>query len=174
VLFGLPVSFLYSTIGRFGLGGLFMADDHCIACGICERDCPAAAISLMGTGSLRRPRWMPRCQGCNRCINLCPKSAIQCSPFRAAAHITVNTALLVALVIGLNRLSAAAALPSYVSVPAWIALFIGLSVYGSRLQFAVLEPVLFRLEGVPAIRKLANRSWTARFRRYHAPPIVRS
>jgi Pyruvate/2-oxoacid:ferredoxin oxidoreductase delta subunit len=169
VLLSLPIAFIYSTIGRFGLGALFTADERCIACGTCARDCPAAAITLTGTGPRRRPRWNSACQGCNRCINLCPKNAIQCSLFRAAVHILVNTALFVALVIGLNRLSAAAALPSYLTVPAWIALFIACGVYGSRLQFAVLEPLLFRLESAPTIRKLAKRSWTANFRRYHAP-----
>lgn len=163
---GLPVSFIYSTMGRFGLAALFAADDRCKACGTCARDCPAASIVMAGKGKHRRPRWLTRCQGCNRCINLCPEAAIQSSVFRAAVHLTVNVALFAALVIGLHRLSALAALPPYLTVPAWIALFIAGFIYGSRLQFAALDPVLFSLESLPGLRRFLRRSWTASFRRY--------
>jgi Pyruvate/2-oxoacid:ferredoxin oxidoreductase delta subunit len=169
-LLNLPGAFIYSAIGRFGLAGIFSADTQCTACGACVRGCPAKAIALRGDGLNRRPRWTSDCQGCNRCINLCPKSAIQSSPLRAIVHIGVNVGLVVALAIGLSRLSAAARLPQWLSVPAWIALFIVGTVYLSRLQFAALEPLLFRLESIPAFRRLAGRSWTVGFRRYKAPP----
>ena len=169
-LLGLPVFFLFSKIGRFALAGLFAADQRCTACGACVLGCPARTIALRGKGSARRPSWKSGCQSCNRCINLCPKSAIQSSPVRAAIHGALNAALVIALVIGLNRLSAIAALPQWASVPAWIALFIAASVYVTRLQFVAFEPLLFRLESIPAIRKLAGHSWTTAFRRYKAPP----
>jgi ferredoxin len=170
-LMSLPVYFLFSKIGRFFLAGLFVADERCTACGACARGCPAGSLALRGAGSARRPSWKSGCQSCNRCINLCPKGAIQGgSPVRVAIHGVVNVALIIALVIGLNRLSAAAALPQWVSVLAWIALFTVASVYLTRLQFAALEPLLFRLESIPAIRRLAGRSWTTAYRRYKAPP----
>jgi ferredoxin len=170
-LLSLPVYFLFSKIGRYGLAGLFAADERCTACGACVSGCPAGTLFLKGEGSARRPSWKSGCQSCNRCINLCPKGAIQGgSPVRAAVHGAVNAAIVVALVIGLNRLSAAAALPQWASVPAWIAIFLAASVYLLRLQFAALEPLLFRLESIPAIRRLTGRSWTAGFRRYKAPP----
>ncbi len=163
-----PVSMIYSLIGRYLLGALYAADARCNACGICARDCPASAIVLAGKGEARRPLWRVRCEGCNRCINLCPRESIQMSIPRTVVHLTVNVAIIVVSVIGLNRLSALVALPGYLSVPAWIALFLALAVYLSRLQAAVLEPLLFRLEGSRGVRKLLGRSWTVSFPRYKA------
>ena len=117
-------------------------------------------------GPRRRPRWLASCQGCNRCINLCPRAAVQVSPLRAGIHLVLNAAVVTAIVIGLNRLAEAAAFPRVASAPAYVAALIALTVLGSRLQFAALEPVLFALEGVPRIRKLLDRSWTTRFPRY--------
>jgi Pyruvate/2-oxoacid:ferredoxin oxidoreductase delta subunit len=170
VLAGLPIAFLYSTIGRFALAGMFTADEKCTACGECASDCPAGTMAMAGNGAARRPYWKVGCQGCNRCINLCPARAIQSSPLRAAVNVVINVVLLVALVIGLNGLAAVAALPSYITVPLWIVLFLVGLVYLTRLQLAALEPLLFRLESIPAVRRLSGRSWTTGYRRYSAPP----
>ena len=166
VLFGLLIAYLYSWIGRSGLAALYAADNRCKACGRCALDCPAGAIVMAGKGPARRPRWSGRCQGCNRCINLCARGAVQSSPLRAAVHLTLNVAVIAAIVVGLNRAAALAAAPALISVPAYVAALIASMVIGSRLQFRVLEPVLFVLESAPGPRALIARTWTARFPRY--------
>ena len=50
----------------------FLSTDACNACGICEENSPSGNIAVEG-----RPRWKRRCEACLRCINICPKSAIQ-------------------------------------------------------------------------------------------------
>jgi len=50
----------------------FLSNDACNACGICEKNCPFNNIAVEG-----KPRWKGRCEACLRCINICPKSAIQ-------------------------------------------------------------------------------------------------
>ena len=51
----------------------FFAGDSCNGCGQCARYCPASAISLRD----RRPVWAAQCYQCLRCINECPRQAIQ-------------------------------------------------------------------------------------------------
>jgi Pyruvate/2-oxoacid:ferredoxin oxidoreductase delta subunit len=157
---------LYNFIGRFGLRSMFAADQRCTACGKCVKNCPAGSIMLTGSGPRRRPQWRAGCLGCNRCINLCARAAVQTSPVRAGVHLVLNIVLIAAIVVGLNRAAAAASLPASLSVAAYIVLLLTLSVVLSRIQFWALEPVLFALEGIPAFRKLIGRSWTARFPRY--------
>jgi ferredoxin len=166
VLLGLLVAYLYTWIGRSGLAALYAADSRCNACGKCANDCPAGAITLSGTGRSRRPRWNGRCQGCNRCINLCARGAIQSSLLRTAVHLPLNVAVVWAIVAGLNVAAAALPAPAFLSVPAYTAALIALVVIGSRLQFRIMEPVLFALESTPVLRGLIGRSWTARFPRY--------
>ncbi|MDA3937620.1 MAG: EFR1 family ferrodoxin [Actinomycetota bacterium] len=55
---------------RFDSG--FSSGDSCNACGSCERDCPFGNITVDD-----RPRWSGHCEACLRCINTCPKDAIQ-------------------------------------------------------------------------------------------------
>jgi ferredoxin len=172
IIMGLPISLIYSTLGRFGLGAMFAADANCTACGRCVKDCPAGAIRMAGEGAARRPKWRSGCQGCNRCINQCPKSAIQCSILRAAIHLPVNIGVIVGGILGLNALSAAASLHPALSIPLWILGFILVAVYGSRLFFFVLESPLFSLESLPPFRRLISRSWTASFRRYSATAVL--
>jgi Pyruvate/2-oxoacid:ferredoxin oxidoreductase delta subunit len=173
LILGLPVSWLYRSIGRHGLGAMYAADERCRACQTCVRGCPAGAMTIAGQGTARRPRWRASCQGCNRCINLCPRAAIQVSPLRAVVHLALNTVLIVGVVVGLNHAASAAAaawaLPAAIRVPAYVIVFIALTVILSRVQFTGLEPVLFALESAPPIRGLIGKSWTARFPRYRAP-----
>lgn len=51
----------------------FRADDKCIQCGLCVKQCPAKNISLKN-GSII---FDTRCYMCMRCINQCPNEAIQ-------------------------------------------------------------------------------------------------
>ena len=168
----LPIAWLYASIGRFGLGALYAADERCTGCGVCCKLCPVDAIRMAGPQGRRRPRWRAACEGCNRCINLCSRAAIQASPLRTAVHLLVNAAVIVAAVVILNRAAAAAAalgVPSPLRVVAYVAAFIALAVAGSRLQFVALEPALFRLEGLPVLRRLVGKSWTSKFPRYRCP-----
>lgn len=166
VLLGLLVAYSYSWIGRSGLAALYAADSRCKACGKCVSDCPAGAIALSGRGRSRRPRWNGRCQGCNRCINLCARGAVQSSPLRTLVHLPLNVAVVAAIVTVLNVAAAALHAPAPLSGIAYIAALIAFIVFGSRLQFRVMEPVLYELESTPVLRGLIGRSWTARFPRY--------
>lgn len=51
----------------------FWADEKCVQCGLCVRQCPSKNISLIN-GSVT---FNTRCYMCMRCINQCPEEAIQ-------------------------------------------------------------------------------------------------
>ena len=51
----------------------FFAGDRCNGCGLCAANCPAHAITLREG----KPVWAAQCCQCLRCINQCPRQAIQ-------------------------------------------------------------------------------------------------
>lgn len=51
----------------------FRALDRCNACGICQRICPTANISLVNG----KPVWQRNCEQCLACLQWCPTEAIQ-------------------------------------------------------------------------------------------------
>ena len=51
----------------------FFAENSCNGCGSCAANCPAHAITLKDG----RPVWAAQCFQCLRCINECPRQAIQ-------------------------------------------------------------------------------------------------
>lgn len=52
----------------------FYADDKCISCGLCAKNCPDGAIKIRDG----KPVWIKsKCQHCTACINCCPTEAIQ-------------------------------------------------------------------------------------------------
>lgn len=51
----------------------FRTSDACTACGLCERLCPVANISL----EEGRPQWHGHCVHCMACISACPQNAIE-------------------------------------------------------------------------------------------------
>lgn len=77
VLYPLFVRFMLSDKG-------FHADpEACNGCGLCQRQCPAANITLDASagearqGAARQPRWHGHCAMCLRCLHACPRRAIQ-------------------------------------------------------------------------------------------------
>lgn len=72
-IFLFPVAALYYVIGRFIFAKSFYASRECNNCGLCIRECPVKAISLVD----KRPFWSYRCESCMHCMNTCPKTAIE-------------------------------------------------------------------------------------------------
>ncbi len=67
------ISLAYLLIGRFMLAKMLYADNSCNSCGMCVRQCPVQAISLVNG----HPWWSFRCESCMRCIGTCPTRSIQ-------------------------------------------------------------------------------------------------
>jgi Pyruvate/2-oxoacid:ferredoxin oxidoreductase delta subunit len=68
-----PISFGYYIGGRFFLAKTFMANSRCNNCGICMKECPTESIKMIEN----RPYWKLSCESCMRCINFCPRKAIE-------------------------------------------------------------------------------------------------
>lgn len=51
----------------------FYADENCISCGQCSKNCPVKTISMQNS----KPVWGQKCYQCMRCINACPQKSIQ-------------------------------------------------------------------------------------------------
>ncbi|MBQ2903687.1 MAG: EFR1 family ferrodoxin [Clostridia bacterium] len=52
----------------------FYADDKCVSCGMCAKNCPDGAIEMENG----KPVWIKsKCQHCTACINCCPTEAVQ-------------------------------------------------------------------------------------------------
>lgn len=68
-----PIAIGYFFMGRFLLAKSFYATETCDNCGLCWKNCPVQAISLVDN----RPFWSYRCESCMKCMNNCPKRSIE-------------------------------------------------------------------------------------------------
>lgn len=76
-----PVTRLYphtkSEVPK-GFRGMPLYDmSKCLGCGLCERDCPSAAIEMVGKGKEAEfTVFLDRCAFCSQCADSCPVSAV--------------------------------------------------------------------------------------------------
>jgi ferredoxin len=105
----LPISALYMVMGRFFLSRLFYASSQCNGCGLCARACPVGGIQMKGRAD-PRPYWTFVCVACTRCMNYCPRGAVEASyPLGALMVYLANIPLAALLLDGLARWFAGAA-----------------------------------------------------------------
>jgi NAD-dependent dihydropyrimidine dehydrogenase PreA subunit len=152
----------FHTLGRRGIGKIFVASEKCNSCGSCARTCPAGAIRM----EHNRPRWNYQCEGCHRCINTCPQGAIEGSALRALSMIGlifVPYALLFTPVLAYAGL----VLPS----EGIAAFFGGLAcwIVGYTLFMVVLDIIYARLERPPFTCPIALYGYTRGAERYTNP-----
>lgn len=152
---------LYRSVGRRSIGKMFVADRTCTSCGACEKACPAQAIRMVGG----RPRWTYGCEGCHRCINTCPRGAIQGSALRALTMI-----LLVFAPYGAVAAGGLALLGIQVPAGGWEGLFYGLGAWlaGYTVSFVLLDIVYSALERPPLDFSLVTAGYTRGAFRYSA------
>ena len=53
----------------------FVDKNYCVACGICEKECPINAISIY-KGIFSQVD-INKCVGCGKCAKICPASTIE-------------------------------------------------------------------------------------------------
>lgn len=74
----MPVRYIPNTIYKYSIkhfkkmGKNLKADESCINCGLCERECPVGNIVQAG----KKIVFGVRCELCLRCIHICPKQSI--------------------------------------------------------------------------------------------------
>jgi Pyruvate/2-oxoacid:ferredoxin oxidoreductase delta subunit len=158
-----PISLGYLLIGRLLLAKLLVADERCTSCGVCARTCPFEAVRMVGKRQ-RRPYWTYSCEGCMRCMNVCPETAIQAwqpgfvALFALGSLIGVPVGMLVGA-IGVSRLGAAGTLAE--QVISWAAMLAAWALAYGALWFAS--------RWTPVAWLLGHTTFTRLYRRYHEP-----
>lgn len=68
-----PLAVGYYFFGRYILAKTFITNPDCDNCGLCIKECTTGSILLSGN----RPFWKLSCESCMKCMNQCPKRAIE-------------------------------------------------------------------------------------------------
>lgn len=69
----IPLAVGYYFFGRFIIAKTFITNSNCDNCGLCISQCTTDSISMSGN----RPYWKLSCESCMKCMNYCPKRAIE-------------------------------------------------------------------------------------------------
>jgi len=155
-----PIAFMYFLYGRFYFAKLFIASTDCDTCRLCELKCPTASIHIIN----KRPFWKFSCESCMRCINICPRRAIQASHSLAVIIAVISSFLPLALLLKIFH----AYVPASLQKPANF--FIN---WGSSLTlFFIVSGAVFWLIRIKWINRFFTAtSLTKYWRRYLAPGI---
>lgn len=146
------VSLLFRCIGRRVLGKTFIADETCNGCRSCVLSCPVGAIRM----SAGKPRWNWQCENCGRCMNLCPRHAVQTSVPRLLLFVIAEIAVLPVPIM----------LYQHDLLPAWIG--VGLYLLLALTATVMADALMALLERHAWLRRLFARSFTQGYRRYRA------
>jgi len=74
----LPARYIPNTVYKYSvknfkkMGKNLKADERCISCGLCERECPVGNIVVAG----KKVVFGVRCELCLRCVHICPEKSI--------------------------------------------------------------------------------------------------
>ncbi|MGL4368269.1 MAG: EFR1 family ferrodoxin [Spirochaetota bacterium] len=157
---------LFGAAGRRLLGKFFAADSSCNGCGLCAQSCPAHTIIM--APYVKKPYWSFNCENCNRCMNICPRGAIQTSLARIIFHCAAGIFLIIGgIKVALYAVRCLDGNPLY--FPAAVILCAAAVVIAFLVQGYIFDPVLYCIQSMPGIRKLFDITFTRSFRRYHAP-----
>jgi len=172
-----PFKTLWTTIigtmflesGRFFMGYLFTADNKCNRCGICVKSCPTKNIRFPWMLS-SKPYWGINCENCNRCINICPKTAIQSSILALVAHVAFY---IFAVFLLIEHADSLVLKLEFFTVPEIHYVKAGILVAGAVLivlaDVLLLNRILFALSFIPGMRTVTSFGWTKFFARYKHP-----
>lgn len=160
---------LFRVLGRRMLGRLYVADDSCTSCKLCERTCPVGAIVMDSAvaDAQSRPRWRASCESCNRCINICPEGSINTSWLR----LILMVPLIAGLSIGLVRLFDVAVWngldDAFLGSLAWVRPIVIVALVAvAHVIYLALNRAMFRIEHLHPLRRLTYASFTRNAGRY--------
>lgn len=165
--------FVFTYIGKWHIGKMYIADKDCTGCGLCAKHCPSHTIRMFR----KKPRWNYRCDGCLGCYNFCPTTAIQISLFRVLIMLIV-TAGLIPLVIAVDHrmIQAFLSFSFFKSMEAFLYSGIFKSIFGIVLyavfylaSIYIADKLLFLLEQIPFLDFLTRWTHSKKLRRYLAP-----
>jgi Pyruvate/2-oxoacid:ferredoxin oxidoreductase delta subunit/flavodoxin len=159
---------LFELLGRRVLGKLFIADDDCNSCRLCEKKCPANTIKLSNNKNAK-PFWKFSCESCNKCINICPKKAINVS---IARGIILSASVIILCIIGINIYNKY--IPGfYRSFPSQITSLLNYLGYILVILISHIFTLTFAdyliirpLQSLKPLRRIFTKSYSKKFNRY--------
>ena len=158
ICWSLPLGVLLSVFGRRVTGKLYASTPACSHCGLCAQKCPTKNIKL----HRGKPRWGWNCEACMRCINVCPKRAIQLSLLRLVAVIFASIWNPLAFILpGLPRYF----VDTLGNVGGWIANFTIMLVL-LLIVFTALDWIIYAMAFVPGLNWFSSWGYTALYGRY--------
>jgi ferredoxin len=163
------VGWMFLNVGRQFLGQLFFADTKCNRCGICVKSCPASTIRFEKPFD-GKPIWGIDCEDCNRCINICPKKAVQVSALALIAHVAYYYFTIEILLTYAGEVST---FMGIYTLPHVHFIKTGVVILGAVIivmcNALVFTRLFFYLTRIPVLREIAAFSWTNFTGRYTAP-----
>jgi ferredoxin len=148
-LFGM----LYKLMGRRFIGKLYVAGKVCNACGLCEESCPAKVIKIR----TKIPGWNYSCEGCMRCVGICPQSAIGFSIWKLVITLV---SLFVPFIWIYPLIAKTANFHSIIIIFVWLVCHL--------CGLVIMEGLVSLLERLPLINKLFRIKLSASKKQYYA------